>query len=309
MSMAQYDRGEFRRLRVYVAAVLLLIAPAASAAPLKIVCSFTVLADFAKQVGGDDVDVRSLVGPNTDVHGFEPSPGDARLVATADLVIVNGLGLDIWLPKLARSAGFAGPVITATDGVTTIDAVPQAHGRGVIADPHAWQSIANARIYARNIADAIATKVPAHAEAIRQRAARYDASLAELDGEVRAQIEQLPPQRRILVTTHDAFGYFAHSYGLTLMAAQGISTENEPSAKSVANLIRQVKSSKAGAVFLENMSNPNLMERIAQETGAAIGGELYADALSKPDGPAPTYVEMVRHITRTLVAALKGQRA
>src|SRR3981189_2860968 len=122
MSMAQYDRGEFRRLRVYVAAVLLLIAPAASAAPLKIVCSFTVLADFAKQVGGDDVDVRSLVGPNADVHGFEPSPGDARLVATADLVIVNGLGLDIWLPKLARSAGFAGPVITPTDGGATIAA-------------------------------------------------------------------------------------------------------------------------------------------------------------------------------------------
>lgn len=283
------------------AALLLPSAPAAAAAPLKVVCSFTIIADLARQVGGDAVDVVSLVGPNADAHDFEPSPGNARTVADADLVIANGLGLDAWLDRLAKSAGYAGPVVVATKGVATILGEDHGH-KGT--DPHAWQAVGNARLYARNIAEAIAAKNPAAADAVRHRAAAYDERLAALDEEVRAEIGKIPPERRILVTTHDAFGYFAKTYGVTMLAAQGLSTDSEPSAKAVASLIRQIKARKATAVFLENMSNPQLMRRIAKESGATIGGELFADALSKPGEAAATYVEMMQYNAHTLATAL-----
>jgi zinc/manganese transport system substrate-binding protein len=271
---------------------LAIVAPA-GAAPLKLVASFTVLADLARQVGGDDVQVTSLVGPDTDAHGFEPRPGDARLLAGADLFVVNGLGFEPWSDKLAKSSRLAGAMVVASNGADLLDS-----------DPHAWQSIANARIYARNIADAIAARLPARAEAVRARAARYDAVLAALDAEIRGQLAPIPPERRVLITNHQAFGYFARAYGLTMLAAQGFSTESEPSAKAVANLIREIKARKVSAVFLEAMSNQQLMQRIAHDTGAAVGGALYADALSKPDGPAATYVDMMRSNARTISAAL-----
>jgi zinc/manganese transport system substrate-binding protein len=275
--------------------VLLALPQAVEAAPLKVVASFTILADFARQVGGDAVEVVSLVGPDADAHTFEPNPGDVRLLAAADLFVVNGLGFDPWADRLARSANFTGLKLVASNGAQLLDG-----------DPHAWQSVANARRYAANIAAALVAKLPARADEIRARAAQYDATLAALDDEIRAAIAALPPQRRVLVSNHEAFGYFAQRYGLTVLAAQGFSTESEPSAKAVAALIRQIRARQVRAVFLETMNNPKLMERVARETGAVIGGALYADALSKPDGPAPTYVAMMRANVRTLTTALSG---
>ncbi len=273
------------------------MAVSAAAAPLNVVASFTVLADFARQVGGDEVEVTSLVGPDADAHGFEPSPGDARLLHSADLFVVNGLGFDPWADKLAKSARFGGVQVVASKGV----AVTNLSDRP---DPHAFQSIEDARIYARNIAEAIAAKRPARADAIRARAATYDAALVALDGEIRTQLDRIPADRRVLITNHQAFGYFANSYGLTMLAVQGLSTESEPSAKAVANLIREIRARNASAVFLENMGNQQLMQRVARDTGVAVGGALYADALSKPGGPAATYIDMMRYNTRTFVAAL-----
>ncbi|MDB5365043.1 MAG: mntC [Rhodospirillales bacterium] len=281
-------------MRIFSCLVLALaIAASANAAPLKLVASFTVLADLARQVGGDEVEVTSLVGPDVDAHGFEPRPGDARLLAGADLFVVNGLGFDPWSAKLARSSGFAGAMVVASNGADLLGS-----------DPHAWQSVGNARMYAKNIADAIAARLPARADAIRARAARYDATLVALDGNIRAQLAPIPPERRVLITNHEAFDYFAKAYGLTMLAAQGFSTESEPSAKAVANLIREIKARKVTAVFLETMSNQQLMQRVARDTGVAVGGALYADALSKPDGPAATYVDMMRTNARTIATAL-----
>ncbi|GIL39018.1 metal ABC transporter solute-binding protein, Zn/Mn family [Roseiterribacter gracilis] len=284
-------------MRFLVCLLLVAFASMAQAAPLKLVASFTVLADLAREVGGEDVEVTSLVGPDSDAHGFEPSPSDARLLAAADLFVVNGLGFDPWAEKLAKSARFPGTLVTASDGVTVRMAADRP-------DPHAFQSVANARLYARNIANAVVAKLPARADAVRARAAAYDARLAALDADIRSTIETVPADRRVLITNHDAFGYFGAAYGLTLLAVQGLSTESEPSAKAVANLIREIRSRKARAVFLENMTNQNLMQRVARETGAAIGGALYADALSKPGGPATSYVEMMRYNARTVAAAL-----
>jgi zinc/manganese transport system substrate-binding protein len=279
----------------FLACLLLAFGLAASsfAAPLNVVASFTVLADLARQVGGEDVEVTSLVGPNGDAHGFEPSPGDARLLNGADLFVVNGLGFDRWAEKLAKSARFAGALVVASNGARLRDD-----------DPHAFQSVENARLYARNIADALAARLPARADAIRARAAQYDGRLAALDREIRAQLDQIPAERRVLISNHQAFAYFADAYGLTVLAVQGLSTESEPSAKAVANLIREIRAGKARAVFLENMGNQQLMQRIARDTGATVGGALYADALSKPDGPAPTYEAMMRYNARTVAAAL-----
>lgn len=283
----------------FLACLLLVFALSASAraAPLKLVASFTILADLARQIGGPDVEVASLVGPDADAHGFEPSPGDARLLAGADLFVTNGLGFDPWAEKLAKSARFAGVSVVASDGV----AAEQLDGRP---DPHAFQSVENARRYARNIADAIAAKLPAREAAVRARAAAYDAGLVALDREIRTAIDAIPAERRVLVTSHNAFGYFAKSYGLHLLAVQGLSTESEPSARTVANTIREIKAQKAPAVFFENMTNQLLMQRIAKDAGVKIGGALYADALSKPDGTAATYVDLMRSNVRTIASAL-----
>lgn len=292
------------------AAAVALAALPALAEPLKVVASFSILGDLVRQIGGDAVTVTTLVGPDGDAHVYEPTPADARAVAAADLVVVNGLGFEGWMGRLTKASGYKGPVVVASRGIKPIKgdhdhghADGHDHGHGE--DPHAWQSVGNARIYADNIAAGLANTAPAAADGVRARHAAYTAELDALDREIKAALAPVPKADRRIVTSHDAFGYFARAYGVTFLAPVGVSTEAEPSAGDVAKLIRQMKKDKVKAVFVESIAAPRMLEQIARETGARIGGRVYSDALSGPDGPAATYTAMMRHNIRQFAEALK----
>ena len=286
-----------RRLLLAAFAFALAMSPLRAEERLNVVASFSILADFVKNVGGDSVDLTTLVGPNSDVHVYAPAPSDAKRVADAKLLIINGLGLEGWLPRLVQSSGSKAAIVSASNGIA-----PLSHGSE--ADPHAWQSVANAKIYVANIRDALAAADPADAPAFRANADGYLAKLDALDREVRAALEKIPPARRKVISTHDAFGYFAAAYGVEFVAPEGVSTESEPSARDIAAIITQIKTQKIPAVFLENISDPRLIQRIAAETGAKVGGTLYSDSLTDEKGEAPTYIELVRHNIKTLTSAL-----
>lgn len=271
--------------------------PAAAQTRLNVVASFSILGDLVRNVGGERVAVTTLVGPNGDAHVYTPSPSDAKTIADAKLVVVNGLGFEGWLPRLIKSSGGRARIVTASDNIT-----PLKTGRE--ADPHAWQSVANVKIYVGNIRDALTAADPAGADAYRANAATYLAKLDALDRDVRDAIASIPPERRKVISSHDAFGYFTDAYGIVFIAPLGTSTNSEASAKDIATIIRQIRATKIPAVFLENVSDPRLIERISAETGAAIGGTLYSDTLTAENGDAPTYIAMVTHNIRTLTRAL-----
>jgi zinc/manganese transport system substrate-binding protein len=279
------------------AATIMMVIPLRAPEKIRIVASFSILGDFARNVGGDRVNVATLVGANSDVHVYTPAPADAKKIADAQLVIVNGLGLEGWLPRLVQSSGSKATVVTATANMT-----PRKLGSD--ADPHAWQSVVNAKIYAANIRDALIAADPAGAPAYRANTDAYLAKLEVLDREVRDAVEQIPQARRKVISTHDAFGYFAAAYGIAFIAPQGVSTESEPSARDIAAIVTQIRTVKIPAVFLENISDPRLMRRISAETGARIGGTLYSDSLTGENGAAPTYIDMVRHNILALTSAL-----
>jgi zinc/manganese transport system substrate-binding protein len=264
---------------------------------LNVVASFSILGDFVRNVGGDRVDVTTLVGPDGDVHVYTPAPSDAQKVAAARLVVINGLGVEGWLPRLLQASGSKAPIIAATKGIATLKL-------GSDADPHAWQSVENAKAYVANIRDALAAADAADADLFRANAQAYLAKLDALDGEVRQAMAQIAPARRKVISTHDAFGYFAAAYGIQFIAPLGVSTESEASARDIAGIITQIKTAKIPAVFLENISDPRLIRRISAETGARIGGTLYSDSLTGEKGDAPTYIDMVRHNIKVLTSAL-----
>lgn len=273
---------------------------------LKVVATFSILADFVKNVGGDRIELVTLVGPNGDAHVYAPTPADARKVAEARVVFSNGLGFEGWIARLIRASGTKAPVVVASRGVKPRQAGHDHghdHGHGG-SDPHAWQSVPNAKIYVANIRDALINADPAGKAAYEANAAAYLARLDALDREVREAIAKIPVDRRKIITTHDAFGYFQQAYGIAFIAPQGVSTEAEASARDVARIIGQIKRQRIPAVFLENVTDPRLVKRIADETGARIGGTLYSDALTDEKGPAPTYIDLMRHNVRTLSAAL-----
>jgi zinc/manganese transport system substrate-binding protein len=271
--------------------------PAYAQERLNVVASFSILGDFVRNVGGDRVSVVTLVGPNGDAHVYTPAPADAKKIADAKLVIVNGLGMEGWLPRLVKSAGSTGAVITATSGI-----VPRKLGAD--ADPHAWQSVANAKVYVTNIRDALAAADPAGAGVYRTNTQNYLAKLDALEHEIKAAVAQIPQDRRKVISTHDAFGYLASAYGLEFVAPSGVSTESEASARDIARIITQIRSQKIPAVFLENISDSRLIRRISAETGARVGGTLYSDSLTDEKGDAPTYIDMVRHNIKALTSAL-----
>ena len=267
-----------------------------------VVATFSILADFARNVGGGRIEVTELVGPNGDTHVYQPSPADAQELAAARLILVNGLGLEGWIDRLIRASGAKASVAVATKGIKP----QQINEEGRIGiDPHAWQSIANAKIYVVNIRDALIAADPEGALDYRANAEIYLSKLDALDKEVTAEIAAIPPTRRQIITTHDAFGYFGTAYGFRFVAPEGISTETEANARDVAKIIRQIKAQKIPAVFLENVTDSRLVQTIAAESSAKIGGTLYSDALSVPDGPAGTYIEMMHNNIRELSAALK----
>jgi zinc/manganese transport system substrate-binding protein len=285
----------------FALALLLVLAVASVAAQdnVKVVASFSILGDLVKNVGGDRVEVATLVGPGGDAHVYSPSPADARTLAAARLIVLNGLGFEGFIDRLVQASGTKAVIAVASAGVT-----PRRSEGGAI-DPHAWQAVGNAEIYVKNIRDALIKVDPAGRETYEANAAAYLARLDRLDRDVRAAISSIPPARRKVITTHDAFGYFGAAYGIAFIAPLGVSTETEASARDIARIIRQVRHDEVPALFVENVSDPRLLRRISAETDARIGGTLYSDQLSRPDGPASTYIDMIRHNVGEIVAALK----
>jgi zinc/manganese transport system substrate-binding protein len=279
---------------------------------LEVVASFSILADFAQEVGNDRVAVTSLVGPDGDAHVYEPTPRDVQKVARARLIVVNGLGLEGWLNRLLEASGSRALVVEASTGVAPLTAVEHAHESGEdhdhhdAVDPHAFQDVRNAIIYVGNITQALCTLEMSECAYFRGNAERYIERLKALDREVRTAIETIPPARRRVISSHDAFGYFDHAYGVRFLAPEGVSTDAEASAEQVARLIEQIKAEKASALFVENISDRRLIEQIARETGLEVSGVLFSDALSAKDGPAGTYIDMMRHNVKTLAEAMRA---
>lgn len=272
---------------------------------IAVVASFSILGDFARAVGGARTAVTTLVGTSGDVHVFTPTPADAKKVAAARLVIVNGLGLEGWLPRLVQASGGNAAIVFAATGVQLrgADAGKTLHGEGS-ADPHAWQSVANAKVYVTNIRDALIAADPAGEAVYRDNADDYLAKLDALDQEVREAVARIPPERRKVISAHNAFTYFEAAYGIAFIAPQGVSTDSEASAREIAATVTQIRTARIPAVFLENLSDPRLISQIAAEAGARVGGTLYSDSLSDEKGDAPTYIAMVRHNIKALMSAL-----
>ena len=289
-------------MRILIALLTLSLSLFANAdEKLKVVTSFSILADITQQIAGDKLELHNLVGADADAHVYQPSTDDAKAVFAADLIIANGLGFEPWLARLIDSSEAPGKRIDASAGVLPL--MLDEEGQRV-ADPHAWQNLANAEIYVRNIANTLSQIDTANAEYYAYRSEAYISQIRVLLSEARRSLGQLPPAQRTIITSHDAFGYLGQAYGLNFIAPQGLSTEDEPSAAEVAALIRPIRTDGVRAVFVENIRDPRLIQQIAAEGGAKVGGTLYSDALASA-GPASSYLGMFKHNLDTLVAALK----
>ena len=275
---------------------------------IKAVASFSILGDMVREVGGDRVEVTTLVGPDGDAHVYEPTPADARNLAASKIFFVNGLGFEGWMDRLEKSSGFKGRPWCVEQRRHAAPAWwrTRTASKEEITDPHAWQSLANGKIYVANIRDGLIAADPDGKAVYEANAAKYLDAIATEEAAVKETLGKLPEDRRRIITSHDAFGYFGAAYGLEVIAPEGVSTESEASAKDVAKIIRQIKAEKIPAVFIENITDHRLLDQIARETGAKIGGTLYTDALSPPDGPAPTYLDMFRHNIEALSQALSS---
>ena len=292
---------------------MVLVASPALAAEVNVVASFSILGDLVQQVGGEHVAVTTIVGPNADTHVYEPKPADAVALAGADLFIVNGLGFEGWMERLVEATGYTGQVVVVSDGIATHAMAEEEHAHEEDGhdhgetDPHAWQDLQNGIVYVKAIADALCSVDRASCADFTANAEAYSAKLAALDADIKARLAGVPVDKRKVITTHDAFGYFGTAYGVTFLAPEGISTDAEPSASDVARLIRQIKAEGVTALFVENMSDGRLVQQIGDETGVTLGGELYADALSEADGPAATYLDMFKHNADLLIPAMGGK--
>ncbi|MGL5139411.1 MAG: metal ABC transporter substrate-binding protein [Beijerinckiaceae bacterium] len=302
-----------RRAVLLASGLLALPAPLfAQTAKLPVVASFSIVGDIAREIGGERIALETLVKAGVDAHVFQPSPSDARLVAGAKIVVTNGLKFETWMNRLMQSSASKATLVEAAKGVKTRAEAKgtghshghsHGHAQGAV-DPHAWQDVANVKLYAANLRDALIGADPDGKAVYDANAARYLGELDVLEKDIRDGIAKIPAERRKVITGHDAFAYFGAAYGLKFLAPRGVSTNAEASAKDVAQLITQIKREKVPAVFLENISDQRLIQQIARETGAKVGGQLFSDALSAADGPAPTYIRMMRHNIQTIVAAL-----
>ncbi|MEM7562291.1 MAG: metal ABC transporter substrate-binding protein [Pseudomonadota bacterium] len=288
-----------RSIRFAVFVMFCLITPLSVAAQDKInvVASFSILGDMVRQVTGSLADVETIVGPDADAHVYTPTAGDAKAVTDADVIFVNGLGFETWSQALIENSGTKATVITATEGVTPLEV------EGEI-DPHAWNALTNGMIYVTNIAEGMALMDPDNAATYRSNADAYKTQLQQLHDSALEKLKSVPADKRTVVTAHDAFGYLENAYGLTFLAPVGIDTEAEPSAKELADLIDHLKTVGAGALFVENITSPALVEQISRDTGIEVGGRLFSDALSERGGPATSYEAMFEHNLNTLISAL-----
>lgn len=298
-------------LRQWLLIALISVSSAAWAGDMvDVVASFSILGEITQRIGGDRVKVHTLVGPDEDAHVYQPTPTDAKTLAKAKLVIVNGFGFEGWIDRLVKSSGYRGKSVTASAGIQTLKRTGRQeehdhHDHAGDVDPHAWQDLSNAAHYVDNIAQALIEVDPAGTSTYQDNARKFRQEIEALDGEIRQSLNGIPAERRKVVTTHDAFGYFSRAYGISFVAPVGLNTDAEPSAADVGRIIKQIRRDKIPAVFMESISDPRLLERIRTESGARIGGTLYSDALSKAGGPASTYLDMMRHNAQTLAAALK----
>lgn len=310
-----------RPLRRHAAAPLVALAllaaspaaPAQTATPLKAVASFSILGDLVRQVGGDRVAVDVLVGPGSDAHVFQPTPSQARQVGQAQIVFSNGLGFEGWMNRLLATASYKGRHVVVSRGIKPLHAEGEHNRQAKGAhhheetDPHAWQAVPNAMVYVGHIAKGLCEADAAGCETYQKNATAYVAQLKSLDAEIRTAWASIPAAQRKVITSHDAFGYYARAYGVTFLAPQGVSTDSEASAKGVAQLVRQIRKENIKALFVESISDPRLIDQIGRETGVKPAGELFSDALSDDKGPAATYVAMMRANTIALTQAVKGQ--
>ena len=304
----------FRNLLATTFASVSLLAGAAHAAeplPVPVTASFSILGDLVRVVGGERVRVTTLVGPDEDAHAFTPKPADAKAIVQTRLLVTNGLGFEPWAQKLAKSAGYQGATLVASQGVKPRRmAEEKGHGASDHAhdetDPHAWQNPENVVLYVRNIAAALGKVDPAGSAIYQANSAAYVKELQGLDTWTQAQFAAIPVAKRKVITSHDAFGYFAAHYQISFLAPQGVSTDAEPSAKDVAQLIRQIQREKIKAVFVENMSNPKLLAQLARDAGVTAGPALYVDALSAKGGPADSYLKLMRHNVTQLTAGMRS---
>lgn len=288
-------------------------------APLRAVASFSILGDIVKEVGGDRVAVEVLVGPGADAHVFQPTPAHARLVGQAQVVFSNGLGFEGWLSRLLKTSAYRGRQVVVSQGIQPLkgeaehdhghDSHKKGHDHGHshgATDPHAWQSVANVKVYARNINKALCQADAANCDLYNRNARAYEVKLTELEAEIRAAWAPIPAAQRKVITSHDAFGYYARDHQVRFFAPQGVSTESEASAKGVAQLVRQIRQDQIKALFVESISDPRLIEQIARETGVKPSGALYSDSLSAAGGAAASYIELMRFNTRALTTAVRG---
>jgi len=294
-----------RHKLLFIVMALFAFAAPANAKTLNVVASFSILGDMVQRIAGDNITLTTLVGPDGDAHSFEPSPDDATALAKADLVFLNGLGFESWFARLASASGTKAVFVTTSFGVMTRKM--EGDGESIL-DPHAWQDLGNGLIYVRNIRDALIKADPAHRAAYTANADRYMDEISALNTWTRDQITTLPRDKRKIITTHDAFGYFGAAYGVSFLAPEGLSTDAEPGAGDLARLIDEIRTKQIKALFIENMTDPRMMQTIARETGAELpqgrDAELYSDALSAADGPAPTYLDMFRNNVPKLLAAM-----
>ena len=254
-------------------------------------------------MGGDKVSVTTLVGADEDAHRFEPKPQDAKNLLKSKLLFVNGLGFEPWTQKLVKSAGYTGQTVVVSQSVKA-RFMPAAKGASQETDPHAWQNPSYVMLYVRNIAAALAQADPANASFYQTNSLAYAKELQTLDADAKAQFAAIAADKRKVITSHDAFGYFGAHYGIRFLAPQGMSTEAEPSAKQVAQFIRQMQTEKTRAVFIENMSSPKLLSQLSKDAGVTVGGTLYVDALSAASGPADSYLKLMRHNVAQLAAGM-----
>jgi zinc/manganese transport system substrate-binding protein len=301
--MKNYLKSIFAGSTIFTAVFLVTSTAALAEGKLKAVATFSILGDMVSRVGGDLVEVTTIVGPNADTHVYEPKPADAVALTGTQIFFVNGLGFEGWMDRLVESTGFKGETVVTSTGVAPRKMEEDGEE---ITDPHAWQSLSNGLIYVKNIVDGLCKVDATDCETFKKNAEVYSAEISALDAEVKAKIAAVPEAKRKVITTHDAFGYFGAAYGVTFMAPEGISTESEASAADVAKLIKQIKTQGVSALFVENMSDPRLMEQIGKETGVTLGGELYADALSEKNQPGATYLQMFKNNISLLAPAMAG---
>ena len=293
-----------QRISILLAGSMLIVASYAEARDLNVVASFTVLADVVQNIGGPQVHVTSLVGPNGDPHVFSPTPGDAANLGKADAVFISGLGLEGWMTRLIKVSGYKGKVTVASSGMKTHRMVDDGK---TVTDPHVWNDMSNGVIYAKNVTAALVAADPADAATFQANSAAYIKRLQALDAYAKQKFASIPRAQRKVLTSHDAFGYFAAAYGVTFLSPLGLSTDSEASAGDMTKLIKQIRQEKVKTYFFENSNDPRLVKQIASATQARPGGELYVEALSKADGPAATYEAMFKYNVDQLYAGMTAQ--